>query len=58
MDAIAWAIDSHFALGPAIDGADFLTFGRAITVGAALVTDWTNVSVSHSSLLHEKFALR
>jgi len=42
MRAIARAIDAHFTFRPAVDRADFLTFGRAIPLDAASFANWTD----------------
>ena len=56
--AIARAVDGHFALGSAVDGADFFALGGAIALGAPLVADRADFFVGHSWLLREKFAVR
>lgn len=51
--AIARTVDAHFAPGTAIDGADLLTEGGTIPLGASFITDWADLFVSHWSLVRE-----
>jgi len=48
--AIARTIDRHFALGPAVNRADFLALRGAIPLGASFVAYGTNIFDSHSWL--------
>ena len=53
MGAIARAVDGRFALGSAIDGADFFALGWTIALGAPLIADGTDFFVGHSWLHRE-----
>src|ERR1700676_1531225 len=53
MGTVARAINRHFAPGAAIDRADFLTFGRAISFGAPLIADRTNHFFEQECLLRK-----